>query len=63
MATKYMLVRKSKKGNWKPCALLCVSSNNIGDTSEDKAAVETDRERLQRMFPANKYAVLEVTED
>lgn len=64
MTTKYMLVRKTKKGNWKPIWNYddAEGGNIEGGRTSDKARVERDRERVASMFPAHEYAVLEVTE-
>jgi len=64
MAKKYMLVRKSKEGNWKPCGLYSSRDEaEIGETSEDKALVDRDRNMMARKFPEQTYAVLEITEE
>jgi hypothetical protein len=61
---KYGLVRKTKKGNWKPC-WLCGDDGHAdhGVTNSDKAFVQRQRDNIANLFPSNIYALLEVRED
>lgn len=62
--TKYMLIRKSGKGAWMAIWQDNDAGRNVqSGKNSDKAKVEELRDRLKKMYPECKYAVLEVTED
>lgn len=64
MATKkYMLVRKTPKGNWKPMFtdMGAGVEREQGGLNSNRIAVQLQRDQMAKSFPKYQYAVLEVT--
>lgn len=65
MATKkYMLMRKSLKGNWKPIWTECDDGERRkGGKNSSRDKVQAQRDSIAQDWPSREYAVLEVMED
>jgi len=64
MATKYMMVRKTKSGKWRPCWLDDDSGRNVeGGATTDKFNAERQRRAMAKTYPQHTYALLELPED
>lgn len=63
MATKWMLVRKTGKREWKACWLKNDEGvEQFAGTTTDKARIDAACAELKALWPGEKYAVVQVTE-
>lgn len=56
----YSLVRKVKKTQWIPCVIYDEGRLIKGGRTPDKNIVETYLKGVQKDFPKEKYAILEI---